>query len=171
MEFSWIFTLSDKPEWSVCKTLEFAPSNPGTPWRYLLVSRHERPWLRICLHLQDDESHAFEDCLYWQGALWVGVGSRALRIALATLEMREFQLDWYFGSFFPLEQDLLVCSATRIMRLDPPGNLIWVSPELGLDGVLVSHVDHGVIEGQGEWDPPGGWRDFRLDLDRGELLA
>jgi hypothetical protein len=70
-----------------------------------------------------------------------------------------------------LQSSLLVCSGRRLVHLGALGTVLWTSPELGVDGVLVSQVSATVIEGQGEWDPPGGWRDFRVDLNRGELLA
>jgi hypothetical protein len=37
-------------------------------------------------------------------------------------------------------------------------------------GLMVSlsvKVVGTTIEGQGEWDPPGGWRPFRVDLRTG----
>lgn len=29
----------------------------------------------------------------------------------------------------------------------------------------------GVLRGAGEWDPPGGWRDFTLALATGDILS
>lgn len=171
MDITATFADSHAQEWSGCRTLQFGPPGPGTPWRYLLVSRDGQPWLRICLDLQAEEFHAFEECLVCEGALWTGFAERVVRLGLQQLDVREIPVDFYFGSFFALESSLLVCSGTRIVHVDALGNELWTSPQLGIDGVLVSQVADGVIEGQGEWDPPGGWRDFRLDLNRGELLA
>jgi len=38
---------------------------------------------------------------------------------------------------------------------------------LGIDGIIVASTSDGVISGEGEWDPPGGWRPFRLSLATG----
>lgn len=167
---NWSFNFTHGTEWSALPTLQLGPPSLGTPWCYLLVERNGKPWLRACLELADQDYPAFEECLEWRDALWVGFGSRAFRIGLADLDTREIPLDSYFGSFYPLENSLLICSACRLHHLDDQGDLLWTSPEVGLDGVLVSGVSSGIIEGQGEWDPPGGWRDFRLDLNRGDLL-
>ncbi|WP_166881743.1 hypothetical protein [Massilia mucilaginosa] len=42
---------------------------------------------------------------------------------------------------------------------------------IGADGVLIVDAVDGVLRGAGEWDPPGGWRDFTLALDTGERLS
>ena len=54
-------------------------------------------------------------------------------------------------------------------EFDRNGSIVWQSTELGVDGVVVSGVADGVIEGEGEWDPPGGWRRFRILLSSGTL--
>lgn len=169
-EFSCRFAPAHGPEWSRLAGVQLGPPSPGTPWLYLLVCRGQRPWLRLYLELQDGDCDCFQEALVWQSALWVGFGSRVFRLALEDMRLREFPLDCYFGSFFPLQRWLLVCSASRLLCLDGSGEQIWRSPELGVDGVLVQDVSGQVIEGQGEWDPPGGWRDFRLDLKTGVLL-
>lgn len=79
----------------------------------------------------------------------------------------EVTVEFYFGSFYPLPDSLLVCSGTRLYRLSPTGELMWTSPELGIDGVIVSEVRDGLILGEGEWDPPGGWLPFQISLATG----
>ena len=61
--------------------------------------------------------------------------------------------------------------ATYEVNLDEEGELLWTSPALGVDGVLVHSIDDGVIAGEGEWDPPGGWRPFRVALSSGLALS
>lgn len=39
--------------------------------------------------------------------------------------------------------------------------------DLGIDGVLVTVIDNGVVGGEAELDPPGGWKPFRVDLETG----
>ena len=168
---NWSFAHTHSSEWSARRTLQLGPPSLGTPWAYLLVERDEQPWLRACLELEEHDYPAFEECLEWLEALWVGFGSHVFRIGLPDLEIREIKLDDYFGGFYPLQDGLLVCSARQLYHLDALGNLLWISPEIGLDGVVVHDVSAGVIHGQGEWDPPGGWLDFWVDLNRGNLLT
>ena len=168
---NWRFAHTHESEWSSRPTVQLGPASLGSPWAYLLICRGEDPWLRVCLELDEHEYPHLEECLLWRSALWVGYGGRVCRIDPESLVVRQHRLSWYFDQFYPLEDSLLVCSASHLTRLDPDGNLLWTSPEIGLDGVLVSNVQDGIIEGQGEYDPPGGWVDFRLDLNRGELLT
>jgi hypothetical protein len=48
---------------------------------------------------------------------------------------------------------------------------VWRRRDLGIDGVVVDGVTNGFIEGQGEWDPPGGWQRFRLTASTGEPVS
>jgi hypothetical protein len=48
---------------------------------------------------------------------------------------------------------------------------MWESERLGIDGVVVHAVEGDVIEGDGEWDPPGGWQPFELSLASGERVS
>ena len=51
------------------------------------------------------------------------------------------------------------------------GSLLWTSEELGIDGVVVNDFDHDIIRGDGEWDPPGGWRPFAVNANNGKIIA
>jgi hypothetical protein len=88
VEVTWAFTHTHGQEWSDCKSLRFGPPRAGTPWRYLLISRNGHCWLKICLELAHEEFHAFEECLYWEQALWIGFGYRVVRLGLE-LDLRE----------------------------------------------------------------------------------
>ena len=39
-----------------------------------------------------------------------------------------------------------------------------------MDGVIIHDFYENKILGSGEWDPPGGWRDFTLDKQTGTLI-
>lgn len=166
----WTFCFTHSQEWSSKPTLQLGPQSLGTPWAYLLVSRGEQPWLRVCLGLEELENAAFEECLLWKSALWVGYGERVYRIDLHWPEITEVPAPFYFGSFYPLEDTLLVCSGTHLLCLDARGQLMWTSPELAADGILINELCDGVIEGQAECDPPDGWVPFRVELASGRLL-
>ena len=85
-------------------------------------------------------------------------------------EWFELELDSYFVQFYRTDEALLICSGEKIFSIDPSGNLNWRSKSLGLDGVLIDKVEDNKIYGQGEWDPPGGWIDFTLNLKTGKEL-
>jgi len=50
------------------------------------------------------------------------------------------------------------------------GEIIWVNNSLGIDGVIIEKFDTDKIYGSGEWNPPGGWRDFVLDINTGKYF-
>ncbi|MBA4068134.1 MAG: hypothetical protein C0501_31425, partial [Isosphaera sp.] len=74
----------------------------------------------------------------------------------------------YFGHLYPAPDALFVASAERLFRFDLSGNLVWSSGVLGIDGVVLESWSGEVLVGCGEWDPPGGWRPFRVARSTGE---
>ena len=83
----------------------------------------------------------------------------------------EVPLGCYFSAFTLLDDRLLAASGHGIVCLLPDGALAWRNDELGVDGVIVHDVAEGTISGDGEWDPPGGWRSFHVSLVTGEAVA
>ena len=73
----------------------------------------------------------------------------------------------YFSEFTQDTDFLLVASGQGIVRIDPHGNVVWRNDDIGLDGVIVHDISDSIVEGDAEWDPPGGWRPFRISLATG----
>jgi len=80
------------------------------------------------------------------------------------------ELYGYFGHLYIHDNKLFVADAGGIYCLNNKGKIIWKNESLGIDGVFISKFDEGKIYGSGEWDPPGGWRDFILDKNNGRNL-
>jgi hypothetical protein len=161
------FSRALDPRWALLPPLRLGPVG-GTAYQYVLVEADGRPWLRLDLHARPGEGPAFEDALVWGGSLVVGWGHHVHLVRLADRAVSSLDLGGHFGHLYPAGGCLLVTSAERLFRVEPGGALAWVSRPVGLDGVVVVRVRGGVVEGKGEWDPPGGWRPFRLRLDSGE---
>jgi hypothetical protein len=146
------------------------PSGLGTPDRYLTIELAGCPLVRCDLYgWRSVESHTFEEVQAWSGLVVVGFGHRLYVIEPVVRKASSFNLGSYFGHLYPAGDYLLVASAERLFRLESGGTVVWRSPEVGIDGVVVHQVLNGVIHGEGEWDPPGGWKPFRLRLDTGQL--
>jgi hypothetical protein len=92
-------------------------------------------------------------------------------VSPASISVATFPLSGYFGHLYVLEDRLLVADAERLHCFDREGSVLWRSAELGVDGVIVRNVADGIIEGEGEWDPPGGWEPFRILLSSGASAA
>jgi hypothetical protein len=52
--------------------------------------------------------------------------------------------------------------------LNKNGKIIWVNTSLGIDGIIIERFSDDKIFGSGEWNPPGGWVHFVLELSAGK---
>jgi hypothetical protein len=158
------------PRWTGLPPLRLGavPAGLATPDRYLLAEDDGRPLLRLDLCTHGYECHAFEEAHIWGGLLAVGFGHRVHLVRLDDRSASSIDLGSYFGHLYAGDGYLLAVSAERLFRIGANGAVAWASGPLGIDGVVVNRVANGVIEGEGDWDPPGGWRPFRLRLDSGE---
>ena len=123
--------------------------------------------MRIDLYADSEECHTFEEAIVWDDLLAVGFGHRVYLVRLGHRSASSINLGGYFGHLSAGDGYLLAASAERLFRIGADGVLLWSSGPVGLDGVVVNRVEDGMVEGEGEWDPPGGWRRFRLRLDTG----
>lgn len=147
------------------------PSGRGTADQYALVTAEGLPSLRIDLfYARDQESFAFELTQVW--AKWVVLcrGNHVFLVDIASRVVRDVDLGAYFSCAWSDAACLLVASAERVFRIAPEGNVVWSSQPVGVDGVTISRAEDGVVYGEGEYDPPGGWRPFRLALDTGRQM-
>jgi hypothetical protein len=149
------------------------PPFGGTPDRYVTLDEDGAPQARIDLYAgrQRAETFVFEEAIAWGEWLVIGFGERVFLVRFPDRRTSTLELGSYFGRFYPFESCLLVASGERLFKLQTDGELAWSTGILGLDGVRLGQVIGNMIEGEGEWDPPGGWRPFRVDLRSGELLA
>jgi hypothetical protein len=143
------------------------PSGCGTPEKYILFSQHDQPILRIDAYRSSEESYPFNDAIRWNDFLVVGWGDCAYLIEIDSGAIVKHKLGIYFGHLYPLPEYLLIASGERLWCINRRGSIEWMSDLLGIDGIVVHDVTHGVISGEGEWDPPGGWQPFAIMLDSG----
>jgi len=144
----------------------------GTPDYFVLIRENNAPLLRVDLFAETDEVFAFQDWVAWQNTVALGWGNRISLVRLDTQTAREFPLGAYFGSmkFVSPERGLLVASAERLFLIHLDGALAWQSDALGLDGVVIREIANGIVSGEGEWDPPGGWKPFQVRLNSGHTV-
>ena len=154
------------------------PSGVGTADLFITIRDDDRPLLRVDLYRDfSEETFTFQDTLVWRERVFVGYGHKVYVIDPKKQSAAEIFLAavgeglGYVGNFYSDEDYLLVASADSLLRLSSEGKVMWSAPNLGLDGVVVNSVENGLIQGEGEWDPPGGWRPFTVRLDSGELIA
>lgn len=161
-------TVIDEP-WLKPKPVRIGsvPSRLGTADLFFLVTKDKLPLLRVDYY-KSVECYSFEKAIIWKNQLAVGIGHKVFLIHLESHSVCEWDLGNYFNSFLPAKEYLLVASAQRIHRIDPNGTMLWSSNDLGIDGIMIDRIEEDIIYGQGEWDPPGGWKPFRVELETGK---
>jgi hypothetical protein len=107
--------------------------------------------------------------------IYIGFGRFVFVVDVYRSHVRRHPLSGYFGHLYD-SHDLehldgyisaLAASASEVLAFDRAGGLIWKQSDLGLDGVVLHRASKGRIDGEGEWDPPGGWRPFGLRSETG----
>jgi hypothetical protein len=162
-------TTIDEP-WTRMEPLRLGtvPAGRGTASAYVTVDSADGPLLRVDLYPEAEQFHAFSEALVWSRFLAIGWGHCLYLVRLGANEVSRLDLGTYFGYAYPEPEFLLVASAERLFRIGLAGGLEWRSDDLGIDGVIVDSITSELIEGQGEWDPPGGWRPFRVSVSSGK---
>lgn len=151
------------------------PTGVGTADWFVTISDDDRPLLRVDVYGGWNLGFAaFKDAIVWRKHVFLGFGNGVYVIEPNLRSASKIDLGGtmrYFGAFYVGEDYLLAASAEALLRLAPDGSVLWKAPRLGLDGVVVHSIESGTIKGEGEWDPPGGWKPFVLQLDSGALVV
>ncbi|MEO6721779.1 MAG: hypothetical protein ABIN67_15640 [Ferruginibacter sp.] len=72
-------------------------------------------------------------------------------------------MEGYFGRLYLNKKYFYVADACGLYCIDKSGTILWKNNNLAIDGVIINDFAKDKIFGSGEWDPPGGWREFILD--------
>lgn len=110
--------------------------------------------------------------------VYIGFGQFVFVVDVCLRQVRRYPLHGYFGHLYDagdLEHldshvSVLATSASEVFAFDRTGDLIWKQSDLGIDGVVLLRANAGRIDGEGEWDPPGGWRPFSLSSKNGSII-
>jgi hypothetical protein len=159
------------PPWTTMSPLRLGklPSGLGTADLFVTITDDDRPVLRVDLYA-GESCAPFKDAIAWGQRVFVGYGDVLYVLDPQKPSSSLILLGSYFGAFYAAEDYLLVASGGGLLRVSSRGEVMWRATELGVDGVLVKVIDDSLVKGEGEWEPPGGWRPFILRLDSGELV-
>ena len=134
----------------------------GTPDFYVSVTKDDKPILRVDVYSYGPDCFTFQDATVWRNHVIVGFGSHVHAISVADRSTITIPLESYFSHLYPTRDYLLLASGERLFRMEPDRSILWKSDYLGIDGVVVHDAGPRVVRGEGEWDPPGGWRPFAV---------
>lgn len=139
------------------------------------VSDLDGPRLRIDIQGHSEWS-CFRGVSTQDGLVAIGFQECLYVVHLESLRVTQTRLEGYFGHIYPasafqepatLPFSFLVAGASQLVCIGRDGSIAWIAQDLGIDGVTVESIEHQIITGAGEWDPPGGWRPFALALGSG----
>ena len=145
------------------------PASIPAPDRYVTVARANQPVLRVDVYSYGPDCFAFEEVIAWRDLILIGFGSHVHAISAIDHSVVTIELESYFAHLYPNRDFVLLASGERLFLLQPDRSVGWKSAPLGLDGVVVREVGHDAIRGEGEWDPPGGWKPFTVSVVDGSL--
>lgn len=113
----------------------------------------------------------FKDVVMHDGKLAVGHGEHfyLFDVHLEKLLLK-LEMELYFGYIYLNKGLLYVADACGLFCITTQGDITWESKGLGYDGVVVNEFTGHYIKGEGEFDPPGGWEPFVLDIRNGNKL-
>lgn len=144
------------------------PFTLGTASRYVIVMKDNEPLLRIDVYAYSPDCFAFEEVVIWREMVLIGFGGHVHAVSTADRSVVTVELGSYFGHFYPTSEYLLVASGVRLFRFESDRSIRWKSEDLAIDGVVVHDPGSVLIQGEGEWDPPGGWKPFAISAVDGK---
>ena len=137
---------------------------------YLLLTQDNQPPLAFEIRYECHYS-PFREAVVAGNVLVVGHEAHCYLFDLdAGQPMLSLEMDGYFGHLYVADGLIYIADAAGLFCIDQTGRIRWHTANLGIDGVVVSWISAAEITGSGEWDPPGGWIDFRLDRHTGRAI-
>lgn len=135
------------------------------------------PLARVDILASAGES-CFRDVRSIDSMIYIGYGRFVFVVDVHLGYVRRFSLSGYFGHLYDSRDldhldrqiSVLAASASEVLAFDRTGGLIWKQHDLGIHGVVLHRATPGTIDGEGEWDPPGGWQPFSLRSDTGSII-
>lgn len=148
--------------------------------RQLLISKDAEPLLILQLYIREDErgyliSSAFSEFLLNESHVAIICGDYFYVFEIETHSFSSYPLNDYVGHIYPvpdihsdrLDDRVMVATYCHVFLIDIPTGILWKSDQCAIDGVVITSIENDIVHGIGEWDPPGGWRPFKLDLKTG----
>ncbi|WP_258570088.1 hypothetical protein [Dickeya zeae] len=144
----------------------------------VLVCENDIPYLLLHIFIEVDEDGCFRQVLCNDKYVTIMLGQHIHLVEVVSKEIKNFHLHDYVGHAYSipdcsdvyLSESFLVTTYCYVFLIDIVKGIIWRSKRCGIDGVVIHDISDGVIYGEGDWDPPGGWLAFRLSLKNGELM-
>jgi len=181
LQATWLEQLTASDETDGVSIIVVNPFGPnGEKDRRLLISKDAEPILILQLYIRADEdgwliSSAFAEFLLNESHVAIICGDHFHVFDMATHAFKSHPLGDYVGHIYSvpdihsdrLLNRVLVATYCHVFLIDIAAGILWKSGQCAIDGVIITSVENDTVLGLGEWDPPGGWESFKLDLKTG----
>ena len=131
---------------------------------FVLVKEEKTYKPILNLKITSELSSPFKDTQVFNDTVLIGWGDTFTVFNLVTKKQSIISLDGYFGNFRIHDNKIFVCSASDVTCMSVDGEIKWKSESIAIDGVIINFFEKETIYCSCEWDPPGGWRPYQLDL-------
>ncbi|WP_347254833.1 hypothetical protein [Leminorella grimontii] len=152
--------------------------------RRVLVSVNEKPQLFLNIYAAlDTDGWILEQCFKEikvnQSTVAILHGMHVHLFDVETHNVTSISLDDYVGNLYSipdvysdeLTENFIVTTFEYTFFINIKTGIKWRSEPCAVDGVLIHDIKENIIYGSGEWDPPGGWVPFTLDLNTGRFIV
>ena len=152
----------------------------GEKDRRLLIRKNAEPILILQLYVRADEdgcliSSAFSEFLLNDSHIAIICGDHFYVIDITTHSFKSHSLGDYVAHIYSipsvhsdrLHDQVVVTTYCHVFLIDIATDILWKSSQCAIDGVIITSIENDTVFGLGEWDPPGGWESFKLDLKTG----
>jgi hypothetical protein len=125
----------------------------------VLLREEDYRVLRIDIYFHSGDGHCFEAAIVWMDFVAIGIGERLYLVHASTRQVIEHHSAMY------------ATSAERVFSIGQDGRRLLTSETLGIDGVGIHEINRALMNGEGEWDPPGGWSPFLISVSTGSFVG
>jgi hypothetical protein len=160
------------PSWNATEAVRLGeiPRGGSEASFHVLAEQGGRRLLHVDVWTDPDEYHFKSEALEWRGWLAIGTGHRVYLVRLEDRRTVLVRLRSYFQRFEVDTEHLLIVCGQGLGLVDTTGRLVWLNEDLAVDGIVVHAIEGGVIHGDAELDPPGGWKPFAVALSDGRAV-
>jgi len=151
--------------------------------REVIVCKDNEPVIVLCIFIEIDSGgflleQCFSELLVNDRHIAILYGQHIHIFDIASRQVKSFFLNDYVGHIYPvpdvfsevLSDNFLVTTFEYTFLINIESGIVWKSARCAIDGVIIHSIEGNVISGSGEWDPPGGWKPFSLQLSDGHFI-
>lgn len=134
------------------------------------VYRDDIPYVSVEVNMLEGGEHFTDSYILGDYLLIGNYYEGVFAVNLIDFELKEIKVDGYFGYFVPGIECVYILGCENIISIGKDGNIIWISDNLAVDGIVLGRIEGNTMNVSCEMDPPGGWVDKKINLLTGKTV-